>query len=134
AVRTVFQVNATGMTADVTPPILLTGATGFLGHYVLRDLLTRQLRIVALLRAPLAETSNRLRTAMTQIGCDFDACIADGQLQLVEGSMPEALPDPTWGATAAVLNCAASLQLFSNGNGDPFKTNVEGTRALINWC
>src|SRR5262249_42157478 len=30
--------------------------------------------------------------------------------------------------------CAASLQLFSDENGEPFRTNVEGTRGIIDWA
>ncbi|MFQ5492292.1 MAG: SDR family oxidoreductase, partial [Phycisphaerae bacterium] len=41
--------------------VLLTGATGFLGHYVLADLLARpNVRCRVLLRPPLAEGQARL--------------------------------------------------------------------------
>lgn len=122
------------MTADQSSFIVLTGVTGFLGHYVLRDLLAKQKRVVGILRAPLAETTARLTRMMRQLGVDVGAAVEAGQLKLVEGSMPDRLPEPTWGITESVINCAASLQLFSNGNGDPFKTNVEGAKALIAWC
>jgi nucleoside-diphosphate-sugar epimerase len=122
------------MTADQSSFIVLTGVTGFLGHYVLRDLLAKQKRVVGILRAPLAETTARLTQMMRQIGVDVGAAVEAGRLKLVEGSMPDRLPEPTWGVTESVINCAASLQLFSNGNGDPFKTNVEGAKAVIAWC
>jgi len=35
--------------------------------------------------------------------------------------MPNALPAMTWGRTDAIINCAASLQLFTNAKGDPFQ-------------
>ncbi len=122
------------MNQDQSSPILMTGATGFLGHYVLRDLLQQGQAVVAVLRAPLAESTARLRTMMGQIQLDITDALDRGQLQLVEGSIPDDLPEPAWGPTRAVLNCAASLQLFSNGNGDPFKTNVEGTQAILRWA
>lgn len=114
----------------------MTGASSFLGHYVLRDLLTRQRRVVAALRHPLAKSARRLAYLLEQIGFDAAPCIASGQLTLVEGALPDHLPEPTWGHTDDVLHNAASLELFSNGNGDgdPFRTNVKGTRALIEWA
>jgi len=122
------------MISNHAPPILLTGATGFLGHFVLRDLLARGQRIVAVLRSPLDDSTNRLKALMAQVGVNLSDHLSSGQLTLVEGSMPDHLPEPEWGPTDAVLNCAASLQLFSNGNDDPFKTNVAGTEAIIAWA
>lgn len=112
----------------------MIGASGFLGHFVLRELLSRGERIVAVLRPPVAETTCRLGRMIARIGSDLDRFIHRGQLLLVEGSLPDRLPEPRWGRTEAILNCAASLQLFSNGNGDPFQTNVAGTRAVIDWA
>ncbi|MHC4441981.1 MAG: SDR family oxidoreductase [Planctomycetota bacterium] len=114
--------------------IFMTGVTGFLGHYVLRDLLKRGLRIVAMLREPAAETVARLSAMMRSTGINIQSYIARGQLIWVEGELPDNLPDCHWGPTDAVLNCAASLLLFSNGNGDPDKTNLKGTEALIQWA
>jgi nucleoside-diphosphate-sugar epimerase len=130
----VLQDNQLRMSEDLSAPILMTGATGFLGHYVLRDLLNQNQSVIAVLRPDLAETSERLRTIMSQVGLDIAPAIESGLLRLVEGSIPESLPEPAWGRTASVLNCAASLQLFSNDNGDPFRTNVEGTKAIIDWA
>jgi len=114
---------------------LLTGATGFLGHYVLRDLLLRGQRVVALLRPPLQSSAQRLHEMVAKIGFDSDAYIQSGQLVLCEGAMPDALPSAGhWGSTDDIVSCAASLQLFSNGNGEPFKTNVTGIETLIDWA
>jgi nucleoside-diphosphate-sugar epimerase len=113
---------------------LVTGATGFLGHYVLRDLLTKGERIVAVLRPPLADSSERLRGMMESIGLDPAGYLKRGQLVLVAGSLPNDLPEPDWGRTDAILSCAASLSLFANGSREPFTTNVEGTQGLIDWA
>jgi nucleoside-diphosphate-sugar epimerase len=121
------------MIGQDSPTTLMTGATGFLGHYCLRELLLRGRNVVVVLRAPLAETSDRLAGMLRTIGMDMTEYLGR-QLHLVEGSMPDRLPVSTWGQTDEILNCAASLQLFSNGNGDPFKTNVEGTKAIIQWA
>lgn len=114
--------------------ILMTGATGFLGHFVLRDLLQKNFRVVALLRHPVAETAGRLRAMLSRLGVDSRAAEAGGQLLLQEGGLPDDLPESTWGETSEILSCAASLQLFSNGNGEPFRTNMLGTEMLIEWA
>lgn len=114
--------------------LFLTGATGFLGHFVLRDLLRAGQRVIALLRPPLAESRHRLLSLLEQIGMEADKYLADGGLVLVEGALPGGLPEPSWGHTDAVLHCAASLQLFCNGNDEPFATNLAGTRAIIDWA
>ena len=116
------------------PTTLLTGATGFLGQFLLRDLLRRKRRVVALLRAPLQDSRIRLSGLMRQLDLDVDDYVQTGQLLLREGSLPEDLPDGQWGPTDDIVACAASLQLYSNGNGEPFRTNVEGTTVLIEWA
>lgn len=112
----------------------MTGATGFLGHYVLRDLLERGQRVVAILRPPITASQARLVAALTEIGLDAQFALQQGRLVVVEGALPDRLPEPTWGRTDYLLHNAASLQLFANGNGDPFGTNVEGTEAILRWA
>jgi nucleoside-diphosphate-sugar epimerase len=112
----------------------MTGATGFLGQYILRDLLVRGQRVIAMLRGPVAESTPRLCKQMCDMCSPVEEYLGDGRLQIVEGCMPNQLPAITWGRTDAIVNCAASLQLFSNGNGDPFKTNVAGAKAILDWA
>ena len=112
----------------------MTGATGFLGQFILRDLLARGQRIVAMLRGPTAEASARLSRQTRDMGSPIDAFLESGQLQIVSGAFPDQLPECTWGRTDAIINCAASLQLFTNSSGDPFKTNVAGVKAMLDWA
>ena len=112
----------------------MTGATGFLGSYVLRDLLERGRRVVALIRPPAGDSTRRLCRSLQQLGFDPDPYLDKKQLLLVEGELPERLPDPDWGRTDEIISSAASLQLFSNGNLEPHKTNVLGVERLIDWA
>ncbi len=112
----------------------MTGATGFLGQFVLRDLLLRGRRVVVLLRPPLHESRRRLANLLRPLGAELDDHVQSGRLMLREGALPEDLPDGEWGRTDDILACAASLQLFSNGNGEPHRTNVEGTDMLLDWA
>lgn len=112
----------------------MTGATGFLGHYVLRELLRRGRRVAVVLRPPMADSARRLTAMLARIGVDLEQGRRDGLLTLVEGGLPDGLPRPDWGATDTIINCAASLKLTTNGNGDPFVTNVGGAEAVIAWA
>jgi len=112
----------------------MTGATGLLGHFVLRELLGQGRRIIAMLRPPLSDSRLRLHRLMRQIHVDLDRYVEQGQLRLVEGALPDKLPDGDWGPTDDILSCAASLQLFANGNEEPHRTNVVGTERLLEWA
>jgi len=119
---------------DHQPTTLMTGATGFLGQYVLKELLLRGRRVVAILRAPLQDSRRRLAGMLRPLGAEIDDYISSGQLILREGALPEDLPDGEWGPTDDILACAASLQLFSKGNGEPHRTNIDGTATLLEWA
>jgi len=118
---------------DESPVLFMTGVTGFLGTFILRDLLARGRRLAVLLRPPADKAVPRLAELMRPLGVDVDAEIAAGRIIPAYGSLPAELPEPTWGRTAAVLHNAASLQLMRKLNGEPYRTNVEGTDALIRW-
>ncbi|MFQ5428982.1 MAG: SDR family oxidoreductase [Phycisphaerae bacterium] len=112
----------------------MTGATGLLGHYVLRDLLERGRRVAAMLRPPVEASAQRLCGLLTEVGLDPEDYIRRDRLVLVEGALPDDLPECSWGRTDDILSCAASLQLFTNGNDEPYATNVRGTRRLLAWA
>jgi nucleoside-diphosphate-sugar epimerase len=77
-----------------------------------------------------------LLTLLADLGLDVQEHIDSGQLVLVEGGLPDELPEPTWGSTDEILHNAASLELFTNGDpqGDPYLTNVKGAHAVIQWA
>ena len=87
-----------------------------------------------MLRSPLAESRQRLSRMMDELGLELDRFLADDQLLLVEGALPNELPEAEWGETHEILSCAASLQLFSNGNEEPHRTNVLGIEKLLEWA
>jgi len=120
--------------SEYTSTTFLTGATGFLGHFILRDLLTRGRRVVSMLRSPFGESSRRLAVMLRRIGVDMARAIEQDRLVLVEGAMPDGLPRCDWGPTHEIVSCAASLQLLSNGNQEPYRTNIDGVCRLIDWA
>jgi nucleoside-diphosphate-sugar epimerase len=114
--------------------LFMTGATGFLGHYILRDLLRDGHRIVALVRAPRERGEGRLAGMLERAGLQVEEPLRDGRLRLIEGSLPARLPASVEERLDGVVSCAASLQLFADGNAEPFETNVSGTQALLQWA
>lgn len=118
-----------------TPTTFMTGATGFLGHFILGDLLNRGRRVVVMVRPPLEQSTRRIEQLLRGIGVDPTEFIDRDQLVLVEGALPDQLPENCdWGPTSDILACAASLQLFTNGNQEPIRTNVEGAKATTEWA
>lgn len=114
--------------------ILLTGATGFLGHYVLRDLLESGAPVTVLARSRNgASAENRVWEALGSISV---ASMDRRQLTVLDVGNNFASSEPferiasserTWD----VIHAAGSVQFFPQDNGDPWRTNVEGTRSLL---
>lgn len=83
--------------------VFLTGATGFLGAFVLRDLLQREQRVqkvICLVRSTLVENGlERLREGSTDRGVWDEAWIASGRLEVVIGDLGQerfGMSESTW--------------------------------------
>jgi nucleoside-diphosphate-sugar epimerase len=118
--------------------LLLTGCTGLIGRYLLRDLLTADVPVVALVRPDTRENGParlesivqnweaRLRRSLPRPIC------LRGDLH--QGGLGLAPSDRKWLARGrgAVLHNAGNVTFHnSNGDGEPWRTNVDGTRHLI---
>ncbi|MCA9255110.1 MAG: SDR family oxidoreductase [Phycisphaerales bacterium] len=112
--------------------VFLTGATGFLGHYVLRDLLRQDhVRVRVLLSPRLQKSQARLTRLLDEIGLDLDAAVTSQRVEFVEGRLPDGLDDDSLRGVHTILHVAASTRFRSNREGDPARSNVEGTAALL---
>jgi nucleoside-diphosphate-sugar epimerase len=121
--------------------VLLTGATGLVGRYLLKDLLLADQPIAVLVRAKCQQSAaERL----------------DRLLTFWEGQLKRRLPRPTCleGDIAradlglsrdscrwitdhchSVFHSAASLQFFgTNRDGEPWRTNLAGTANVLEFC
>lgn len=120
---------------------LLTGATGLLGNYLLRDLLLRDVPVAVVVRP------NRKQTARQRI--ESALCAWDNELGktlsrpvVMEGdiSQPDLgldAVDVRWAAEhcSAVIHNAASLTFHSTSReGEPWKSNIEGTRNVLEFA
>lgn len=118
---------------------LLTGSTGLLGGFLLRDLLLRNERVAVVVRpsrqaAPEQRVDSLLHHWESEWGRNLPRPV------VLSGDMTQPLLG--LGATErawlrrhceAVLHSAASL-IFYEKRGEPWRTNVEGVKNVLNLC
>ncbi|MFT7641794.1 MAG: thioester reductase-like protein, partial [Pirellulaceae bacterium] len=122
---------------------LLTGATGLLGRYLLRDLTLAGQPLAVVVRPSRMETcTQRIETAMShwekQLGLALQRPV------ILEGDITK----PLLGLTSqqidwltshcdTMIHSAASLTFYSDETdktGEPWRSNVEGTRNVLELC
>ena len=119
---------------------LLTGATGLLGNYLLRDLLLQEIPVAVLVRP------NRKQTARQRIEaqmCAWDAEYGKPMPRpvVLEGDIAQAdlgldAVNIRWAAEycSAVIHNAASLTFHSTSkDGEPWRSNIGGTRNVLEF-
>jgi len=120
--------------------IALTGATGLLGSWLLGELLAADVPVAALVRSSRLETA-RQRTEST--------------VHLFERRLGRALPRPVvmesdlcspflgldteqqaWlrDHVDTMLHNAASLSFVAEKNGEPYRSNIDGTKNVLDLC
>ncbi len=120
--------------------LLLTGATGFVGSHLALRWLHRDpaARIGCLVRAAnAAEGQVRLRAALCQAADNEDASL-DDMLSRAD-AIPGDMDDPTWidraqawmRGPAEFIHCAANLSFREADRAALWRTNVEGTVAVL---
>lgn len=105
----------------------ITGASGFVGHYVLAELLRRGVRCVALVRN---QGEERIADLLQEIAPDVPR--DSNWLRTVEGMLPDDLPEWNGSTVERVVHIAASTT-FRNEGEEPARTNVRGTARLLAW-
>lgn len=86
--------------------VFLTGATGFLGAFILRDLLSRNVaKVICLVRAKTADAGlQRLRESGEGRGVWSEDWVSSGKVEAVVGDLADerfGLDEPTWNRIAA---------------------------------
>ncbi|QEG34975.1 SDR family oxidoreductase [Bythopirellula goksoeyrii] len=119
---------------------LLTGSTGLLGRYLLRDLLLAGKRLAVVVRP------SRQQTIQQRIESILQFWENDLQMQLsrpviLAGNITEenlGLDEESrqWIAEHcdAVIHSAASLTFLEEADGEPWRTNVGGTHNVLQLC
>ena len=120
--------------------ILLTGATGLLGQYLLRDLLLKGQPVAVFVRdSPQGRAAERIAEIIAfwsdRLGRDLPPPL------VLAGDLGPDGPVLTgaerrWLARhgGAVIHSAANLSFRQTPDGEPWRTNVAGTEALLTLC
>lgn len=120
--------------ADDQSFVFMTGATGFVGQHVLAELLRAGQRCVVLLRPRLQARLQGLAADLRELGVDLGEMVASERLVPVEGTLESGrLPEVTL-RVDAILHAAAATNFQMDSRGEPRRTNIEGTRALLSWA
>ena len=118
--------------------ILLTGATGLLGRYLIRDLTQQGYSVAVLVRSSrTTSASDRIDEVMKH----WEP--TTGQLatpRVLEGNITQpnlglSDSDQLWAAAncSAVIHSAASLK-FQPAGDEPWNSNLNGTRNVVEFC
>lgn len=117
--------------------LLLTGATGLLGGRLLREALRAGLQVAVLVRS--GRTAKAAERIKAQLHVDHrdglpDVCppvVLAGDLHVSHCGLSRELCDWVAAHCQTIVHCAASIDFQATPQGEPFKSNVEGTRQLL---
>ncbi|MGF1651044.1 MAG: SDR family oxidoreductase [Hyphomicrobiaceae bacterium] len=132
----------------VSPPslrnakvVLLTGATGFVGGFILKELLDQtDARVVCLARGHMIGRSalGRVREKAIEVGIDLE--VFDQRVSVVPGNIDKdkfGLADPAYDALAlqvdAVFHLAARLNYVASAES-LMRANTESVRRVLRFC
>lgn len=111
---------------------LLTGATGFIGHNVLADLLLRGERCLVLLRQPFARSVQRLSGLLKPLGIDVEREVSGGRLSFIEGQLGDGRPLNLSGrGVHRILHCAGLTRLDESSPEQTRRVNINGAMELL---
>lgn len=114
---------------------LLTGATGLLGSYLMRDALAQGRPLAVLARGNRwLSATERVRSLLDRLGCDRMPVILEGDLLQSDLGLGAEQLDWLRQNCRRVVHSAAALQFTSSVSGEPYRTNVDGTRHLLAMC
>jgi thioester reductase-like protein len=127
---------------SVRPYTLLTGATGLLGRFLMRDLLRKGCPLAVLVRpsrelSPAERVERALNMGTPRAHGLRQPVVLEGDLDGMTGELKIGASARQWvrNQVDSVVHCAASVTFeHSARTGEPYRTNVEGTRALIDFC
>ncbi len=120
------------------PYTLITGVTGLLGQYLIKDLMLQGQRLAVVVRPDRRSTANeRLESIMLRWEQELDQCLprpAVLQGDVSVDGLGLSTADQSWirNHCDRVIHSAAVLQFHgASRDGEPWTTNLQGTRNVI---
>lgn len=120
--------------------ILLTGATGLLGRYLLRDLLASGRPVGVLIRAGQKQSAAERLDELLAFASESQGrqlkrpTLLEGDLRTPGLGLGAAERSWLAGEAAAVVHSAAYVAYQPTPDGEPWETNVNGTYRLLEVC
>lgn len=111
-----------------------------MGRYLLRDLLLANKKLAVVVRATTKQTvQQRIETILQQWEQELGMMLSRPIYLVGDVTEPLLGLDPaavTWLTEhcTAIVHSAASLTFFAEGNGEPWSTNLNGTRQVLELC
>lgn len=135
--------NSDSHERNARPYTFLTGGTGLLGGYVIRDLLRHGVKLAVLVRPSRKATAEkRINNILSHFDRENGGRETGEKLSrpvVIEGD----LTDSAWRAKSqnwiaencqSVIHCAASLTFYGSRDADPWTTNILGTQQVLDLC
>ncbi len=126
---------------NITSYHLLTGATGFLGSYLLRDCLLEGRRMAVLVRPSKSESARqRIETLLRQWELSLETSlprpvVLEGDLTEIDLGLDKRSLNWIGRHCTSVFHNAASLVFRGDDpDGEPYLSNIEGTRRVLELC
>ena len=114
--------------------IFLTGATGLLGSYILHNLLMRNENVAVLVRPGRKETAeHRISKILSHWRKELGGVVPMPKVFSGDLSEPGRLEE-LYGRCKSVIHCAASLTFYGAQGEEPWASNVDGTKRILDFC
>jgi thioester reductase-like protein len=122
------------MSSDLT--VLLTGATGLVGRYLLAALLRRRIPVLAIVRSHAhRHAAHRIDEALAPLESECllpRPGVLEGNLTVPGLGIDPRLVRQLAGRPLRIVHCAASIRFNAESqDGEPYATNVQGTQNLL---
>jgi len=114
--------------------VFLTGATGLLGSYILYNLLKQNENVAVLVRPGRKETAeHRISKILSHWKKESGETVPMPKVLSGDLLQPKGL-EKLYGRCKSVIHCAASLTFYGPQGEEPWTSNIDGTKRILDFC